>query len=610
MSKTDSHKNTVEWNQIDWRKVHKSVFKLQKRIYRAFSSGDVRKGRRLQKTLIKSYYNRLLSVRKVTQDNQGKKTAGVDKVTSLTPKQRFELTNNLKLGDKSKPIRRVWIPKPGKDEKRPLGIPVMYDRAAQALAKAALEPEWEAKFEGNSFGFRPGRSTYDAIGAIFNQIRYKPKYVLDADIAKCFDQINHEKLLIKLNTFPKMRRQIKAWLKADICDLVKHERTTNQSGTPQGGVISPLLSNIAMHGMENRIKQVKGASLIRYADDFVIFHENLEKLKQCQNIISEWLTQYDLELKPSKTKIVHTLNELDDKKPGFDFLGFNIRQYHVGKYQSGKNTYGQRLGFKTIIKPDKESIKKHYQKLADTIKRFNAAPQIKLILELNPIITGWCNYYRTVCSKEIFSKMEHLMFIRLKRWAYRRHPNKNKHWIIGKYWKSIKLDNWVFSTTYEESEITLNNHSNTKITRHTKVKGEQSPYNGNIYYWASRMGKHPEIKTAKAEKLKKQKGKCNWCNLTFQKGDLIENDHIIPKRIGGNNNKDNRQLLHRHCHDEKTRIETEIINRFLNGRSMVNKDEHAELVKVLKKSLRREEPCEGKLSCTVLKTSRNGDILA
>ena len=187
MSKTDSQLNTVEWNQLNWRKIQKAVFKLQKRIYRAYVNGDVQKGRRLQKTLINSYYNRLLSVRKVSQDNSGKKTAGVDQVKSLTPKQRFKLAETLKLGDKSKPIRRVWIPKPGKKEKRPLGIPVMRERAAQALAKAALEPQWEALFENNSFGFRPGRSAHDAIGAIFNYISRKPKYVLDADISKCFD---------------------------------------------------------------------------------------------------------------------------------------------------------------------------------------------------------------------------------------------------------------------------------------------------------------------------------------------------------------------------------------------------------------------------------------
>jgi RNA-directed DNA polymerase len=388
MSKTDLNLNTVEWNQLPWRKIQKAVFKMQKRIYRAYVNGDVKKGRRLQKTLIKSYYNRLLSVRKVTQDNSGKKTAGVDKVKSLTPKQRLELAKSLKLNNKSKPIHRVWIPKPAKNEKRPLGIPVMRDRAAQALAKAALEPEWEASFEDNSYGFRPGRSAHDAIEAIFNQIRSKSKFVLDADIAKCFDRINHQQLLTKLNTFPTLRKQIRAWLIADICDFEKHERTPNHQGTPQGGVISPLLSNIALHGMEKRIKKVKGASLIRYADDFVIFHENLDKLKQCQQIISEWLAQFDLEIKAEKTKIVNSLHKLNDNEPGFDFLGFNIKQYPVGKYQSGKNTNGKPLGFKTIIKPSKESIDRHYQKISETCSKLSNAKQSELIRKLASIIIG------------------------------------------------------------------------------------------------------------------------------------------------------------------------------------------------------------------------------
>ena len=315
MSKTDYRDNTVEWNQLNWRKIQKAVFKLQKRIYQAHVNGDVKKGRRLQKTLVKSYYNRLLSVRKVSQDNQGKKrmrprvaerrkgtrtkqTAGVDKVKSLTPKQRLNMAENLKPSDKSKPIRRVWIPKPGKKEQRPLGIPIMRDRAVQALVKAAIEPEWEAKFEPNSYGFRPGRGAHDSIGAIFDSIKYKAKYVLDADIAKCFDKISHKKLLQKLNTFPKLRRQVRAWLKADICDFVKHERNPNREGTPQGGVISPLLANIALHGMEQRIKEyaatLKGGkrnnqrslSLIRYADDFVIIHEKLEVVKHCMVIMA------------------------------------------------------------------------------------------------------------------------------------------------------------------------------------------------------------------------------------------------------------------------------------------------------------------------------------
>ena len=561
--------NTVEWKLLDWRKAEKAVWKLQKRIYQAYVNGDVKKGRRLQKTLINSYYNRLLSVRKVSQDNQGKATAGVDKVKSLTPMQRLKMAENLKPENKAKPIRRVWIPKPGKKEKRPLGIPVMRDRAAQALVKAALEPEWESKFEPNSYGFRPGRGAHDAIEAIFINIKSKAKYVLDADIAKCFDKINHEKLLNKLNTFPKLRRQIRAWLKADICDFIKRERNPNHKGTPQGGVISPLLANIALHGMEERIKEYaatwkgrkrdnkRSLSLIRFADDFVIIHENLKVVQECQKIINDWLAELDLEIKPEKTQIVHTLKQYNGKKPGFDFLGFNIRQYKVGKYQSGKDNKGEKLGFKTLIKPSDKSVKRHYAQIAEVIKRHNSAPQSALISKLNPIIRGWSNYYKTCCSQETYNKIGNLIFLRLKRWAYRRHNNKNRHWIVNKYWKRVGNDNWVFGN---EKGISLIKHTKTAIKRHIKVRGDSSPFDGNTFYWAKRKGVHPELKNSVARLLKQQKGKCNWCGLTFRDGDLMESDHITPRAMGGNN-KDNLQLLHRHCHDNKTKNDLKAIKK-------------------------------------------------
>ena len=386
--------------------------------------------------------------------------------------------------------------------------------------------------------------------------------MLDADIAKCFDRINHQKLLAKLNTFPIIRRQIRAWLRADICDFEKHQKTPNRQGTPQGGVISPLLSNIALHGMENRIKQIKGASLIRYADDFVICHENLNTLKVCQNVVSKWLSHYDLELKPSKTQIVHTQLELDKHQPGFDFLGFNIRQYKVGKYQSGKNGQGKLLGFKTVIRPSSDSVRRHYLKLSKTIGRLNAAPQEKIISELNPIIRGWCNYYRTVCSQETYSKVGYLTHSLLRRWADRRHPNKSKYWVGDKYWTTIGGDNWVFGKEYKGDKITLERHTKTAISRHVKVKGQKSPYDGDIIYWAKRKGLHPELKPSTAKLLKKQNGKCNWCGLNFLDGDSIDTDHIIPKQAGGNNNKDNLQLLHKHCHDAKTKSDLLVIKLY------------------------------------------------
>jgi RNA-directed DNA polymerase len=348
----DTVEPMYEWKNINWRKVERCVFKLQKRIFKASQRGNVKLVHKLQRLLQESWYGKLLAVRRVSQDNKGKKTAGVDGIKSLAPKERITLISQLKLGNKSPPTRRVWIPKPGTEEKRPLGIPTMYERALQALVKLALEPEWEARFEPNSYGFRPGRSTHDAIEAIFTAIKQKSKFVLDADIAKCFDKINHEKLLAKLQTYPKLRRQIKAWLKSGVMDG-KTLFPTNE-GTPQGGVISPLLSNIALHGMEERVKQYaetlkggkrdnrKALSLIRYADDFVILHERLEVILDCQKIINDWLAEIGLELKPSKTKISHTLNNVEGNV-GFDFLGFTIRQYPLHLVRIKLNSTFKRL---------------------------------------------------------------------------------------------------------------------------------------------------------------------------------------------------------------------------------------------------------------------------
>jgi len=240
------------WEHLPWETIERQVFKLQKRIYQASQRGDVKTVHSLQRLLMKSWSAKCLAVRRVTQDNQGKKTAGVDGVKSLSPVQRLILVRSLKLTPKAKPVRRVWIPKPGTQEKRGLGIPVMYDRALQGLVKLALEPEWEAKFEPNSYGFRPGRSCHDAMTAIWIGINKLDKYVLDADIAKCFDRINHQALLEKLSTMPKVRHIIKAWLKAGVME--GETLFPTEEGTPQGGVVSPLLANIALHGLETAVR--------------------------------------------------------------------------------------------------------------------------------------------------------------------------------------------------------------------------------------------------------------------------------------------------------------------------------------------------------------------
>ncbi|WP_287255717.1 group II intron reverse transcriptase/maturase [Moorena sp. SIO4E2] len=561
-----------KWKDIPWRKLERMVFKLQKRIYQASRCGNVAVVHRLQKLLIKSWSAKAMAVRRVTQENKGKKTAGVDGVKSLSPVARLKLINQLKLGTKVKPTRRVWIPKPGTNEERPLGIPTMYDRALQALLKMALEPEWEAKFEPNSYGFRPGRSCHDAIEAIFNNIRYKPKFVLDADIAKCFDRINHGKLLEKLNTFPTLRKQIRAWLKAGVMD--GKELFPTFEGTPQGGVISPLLANIALHGMEEEIKTLSESfdmkrsdgryqlpkrdkrnsiSLIRYADDLIILHESEKAIHQCHQVIAKWLKDMGLELKPSKTRIAHTLKSYRGEEKGFDFLGFQLWQYKAGKCRSGKDTKGNLLGFKTQISPSKKSQKKHYAKIAEVIEKHRGKSQAALIKNLNPIINGWCNYFKPYQSSKVFSKMDYLIFWKLWKWGKHRHRNKGNKWLRQKYWHTTKGDKWVFSTREHSNPYHLTKHASISTNvGYTKIKGEASPYNGDLIYWSFRMGKSPLVSKKTATLLKKQKGKCPHCELHFKDGDIIELDHIIPKSLGGLNEYKNWQLLHRHCHDSKT----------------------------------------------------------
>lgn len=481
----------------------------------------------------------------------------MDGVKSLSPEARLELVEKLKTGEKSKPTRRVWIPKPN-GEKRPLGIPTIHDRAIQTLTKMALEPEWEARFEGNSYGFRPGRGCHDAIEAIFNQIRGKSKFVLDADISKCFDKINHKALLEKVNTFPSLRRQINQWLKAGYVD--GEELFPTEEGTPQGGAISPLLANIALHGLEELIAKrfpqkwkgkeiIRGIpTVIRYADDFAVLHENIETIKECKEVISEWLSLMGLELKPSKTRFTHTLSKYEGNV-GFDFLGFSIRQYETGKYRSAKSSNGKPLGFITQIQPSKGKQKAHQKKIGEVVRKHTSGSQANLIAKLNPIIRGWSNYYSTIFASKTFNKMDFLVWQKLRSWALRACPKTKIYKVIPKYWKNRGNENWRFTA---QNGMVLAKHADTKTKIHIKVKGQSSPYDGDYIYWSSRMGRHPQVPSRLAILLSRQKGKCEQCNLHFYDGDLIEIDHKIPTQHAGKDDYNNLQALHRHCHDTKT----------------------------------------------------------
>ncbi|MBD2547904.1 group II intron reverse transcriptase/maturase [Planktothricoides raciborskii] len=567
MSKT-RQELMVEWNDIPWKKIQRKTFKLQKRIYRAASRGNHGLARGLQKLLLKSYYAKLLAVRQVTQLNRGKKTAGVDGKKSLTPVQRLCLASRLSLTYKAKAVRRVWIPKPGRDEKRPLGIPTVEDRARQALVKMALEPYWESKFEETSYGFRPGRSAHDAVARIYLVINKKPNYILDADISKCFDKINHTYLLKKLQCPTNIRQQVKAWLKVGIMDKGVFEKAI--AGTPQGGVISPLLANIALDGMIREIesqfpiKQTRNGKIppiriIRYADDFVALHPELEVIHKAKAAIETWLKPVGLELKPEKTRICHTLNQLVAENeltvpPGFNFLGFNIRQYPVGKYKSGKTgSHNSRLlGFKTLIKPSKKAIKAHHAALKAVIKTQRTAPQAGLIRHLNPMIRGWANYYSGVAAKETFSSEDNILWQMLRAWSVSRRGRKQKGQAIRKYYRKGRHGTWTFATT---DGLTLWKHRDTEIKRHTLVKPDKSPYDGDWVYWSTRRGQDIEVPTRVAKLLKKQKGKCPHCGQYFTSNDLLEVDHITPRSQGGKDEYKNLQLLHAHCHDLKSRYD-------------------------------------------------------
>ena len=420
--------------------LEQQVVRMQKQIAQACQHGDRQVVHNLQQQLMESEAARLLAVRRVTEENQGRHTAGVDGVKSLTANERLAMASaihpNYWNNQPPMPVRRVWVAKPGTTERRPLAILPMIDRCKQALVKLALEPEWEVKFELHSYGFRPGRGTHDAIAAILVAIERHPTFVFDADIEGAFEHVNQSVVLEKLQTFPALRQAIHAWLTAGVLD--GNTYLASETGIAQGGVLSPLLMNIALHGMETVVTDSHSREpplLVRYADDFVVLHSDLKELQQAVRRINHWLATMGLHLHADKTRITHTLTPYQGQV-GFDFLGFNIRQQRRGAIHSTQ----------TIINPSKEAIHRHLAVVEQRLQQLQTAPQARVIEALNPLIVGWAAYYNGIVPAATMSQYDDLVEQRLLHWASKRHPGKARDWLMTRYWQRVGNQRRVFAT--------------------------------------------------------------------------------------------------------------------------------------------------------------------